>query len=60
MVFTFRGAGAIYSGGARAPALLRVGGGQEGAQSWSNCKCPAVNYLHYLISIVVILLLTSY
>ena len=53
------GAWAIYSGGARAPPLLRVEG-QERAQSWSNCICPAVTYLHYLINIIVILLLSSY
>jgi len=41
-----RGAGAIYPGGARACPLLRVGWAR-GAQGWSNCKCPVVNYLHY-------------
>jgi len=37
------GARNICSGATRAPPLLRVR--DKGAQGWSNCKCPAVNYL---------------
>ena len=40
--------------------LSTLESGQQGVQGWSNCKCPPANFMHYLISIVLILLLSWY